>query len=77
MKVSEDQIATAGRDGAVRLWQIGDDKNCVETLCIKEHEGFVNAVAFIPSTSDYSEGKILLISFSKSVYRADCKRRSG
>ena len=57
-KISNNQIVTAGRDGAVRLWQI-EEGNCFETLCIKEHEGFVNAVTFIPSTSDYPNGLVV------------------
>lgn len=47
---------TAGRDGAVKLWKF-DGGNWVQVGCIEEHEGFVNSIAFIPSTSDYPNGK--------------------
>lgn len=48
---------TAGRDGAVRIWQIESDGLMNELNCYMEHEGFVNSVAFIPETTEYPEGR--------------------
>lgn len=56
-KVSSDQIATAGRDGWVKLWRIGTE-GIEEIASYKEHEGFVNSVAYIPSIPEYPQGTI-------------------
>lgn len=52
-------IVTAGRDGWVKLWQITNDSSefINEVGSYKEHEGFVNSVAYIPTIPDYTEGK--------------------
>ena len=51
---------TAGRDGAVKLWQLNFDKTCSspiqEILSISEHEGFVNSVALLEGLSEHPEG---------------------
>ena len=56
-KLSENEIATVGRDGKVKLWRILEGTSVEEIACYKEHEGFVNSVTFIPSIPYYPEGK--------------------
>lgn len=57
-RVSDSQFLSAGRDGAVRLWQ-SSEASSIQILEFKEHEGFVNSVAFIPSTEEYPRGIIV------------------
>ncbi len=52
-------IVTAGRDGWVKLWQVTNE-SINEVGSYKEHEGFVNSVAYIPTIPDYTEGKFIL-----------------
>lgn len=54
--VNDEEIVTAGRDGYVKLWHISED-SINDIASYKEHEGFVNSVAYIPSIPEYPEGK--------------------
>lgn len=49
---------STGRDGSVKLWKFDGDE-IIKINEYKEHEGFINSIAFIPSTPEYTEGKIL------------------
>ena len=57
-KIANDRIVSAGRDGAVKIWQIDRETDGInEVLSYREHDGFVNSVAFIPETLEFPQGK--------------------
>lgn len=51
------QFLTASRDSTVKLWNFSPKTGeCEEVLCVEEHEGFVNSVAFLKDISEYPKG---------------------
>ena len=53
-------IISASRDGTVRLWKLLSDNPPVYDATISSHAtSFVNSVAYLPPSSQYSEGLVI------------------
>lgn len=69
------RVLTASRDGSVRLWTLSAPDGTVsltETLCLREHEGFVNSVAFLPPDAEHAQGLIVSGGADQLINVWDC-----